>query len=163
MQAYEVEFAPAHLSPLHIADGIRATTLPRPHVSVGDSATPGKSVQIPLTSRLMASFAQGTPLISRAGAYRDPKTGQIVLGAEQAENDHNGRALVLLAASSRFPEGVSVTPQKGVAILAKGQIRNGQQLLLIWPDGGRVTVEDSAAEERYELRRAGDQIDRVKL
>jgi hypothetical protein len=163
MQAYEVEFAPAHLSPLHIADGIRAETLPRPHVSVGESSTPGKGVRIPLTSRLMASFTQGSPLISRAGAYRDPKTGQIVLGAEQAEDGHNGRALVLLAASSRFPEGVSVIPQKGVAILAKGQIRNGQQLLLIWPDGGRVTVEDPTGEERYELRRAGDQIDRVKL
>ena len=56
-----------------------------------------------------------------------------------------------------------MTPQKGVAVLAKGQIRNGQQLLLIWPDGGRITVEDPADEERYELRRAGDQFDRVKL
>ncbi len=163
MQAYEVEFAPAHLSPLHIADGIRAVTLPRPHVSVGESATPGKGVRIPLTSRLMASFTQGSSLITRAGAYRDPKTGQIVLGAEQSDADHNGRALVLLAASSRFPEGVSVTPQKGVAVLAKGQIRNGQQLLLIWPDGGRVVVEDPASDERYELRRAGEKIDRVKL
>ena len=163
MQAYEVEFAPARLSPLHIADAIRAETRPRPHVSVGDPATPGNGVRIPLTSRLTASFTQGSPLICRAGAYRDPKTRQIVLGAEQAGNGHDARALVLLAASSRFPEGVSVTPQKGVAVLAKGQIRNGQQLLLIWPDGGRITVEDPADEERYELRRAGDQFDRVKL
>jgi hypothetical protein len=163
MLAYEVEFAPGHLSPLHVADAIRAETLPRPHVAVGDPATPGKGVRIPLTPRLMASFTQGSPLICRAGAFRDPKTGQIVLGAEPAENGHDARALVLLAASSRFPEGVSVTPLKGVAVLAKGQIRNGQQLLLIWSDGGRVAIVDPAGEERYELRRAGDQFDRVKV
>jgi len=163
MQAYEVEFAPAQLSPLHIADAIHAETLPHPHVSVGDPATPGKGVRIPLTSRLMASFSQGAPLICRARAYRDPKTGRIVLGVEQAADVHDARALVLLAASSRFPEGVSVTAQKGVAVLAKGQVRNGQQLLLIWPDGGRVTIEDPAREEGYELRRAGDQFDRVTL
>ena len=163
MQAYEVEFAPAQLSPLHIADGIHAETLPQPHVSVGDPATPGKGVRIPLTSRLMASFTQGSSLISRARAYRDPKTGRIVLGVEQAADAHDPRALVLLAASSRFPEGVSVTPQKEVVLLAKGQVRNGQQLLLIWPDGGRITIEDPAHEERYELRRAGDQFDRVRL
>lgn len=163
MQAYEVEFAPAQLSPLHIADAIRAETLPIPHVPVGDPATPGKGVRIPLTSRLMASFTQGSPLICRARAYRDPKTGRIVLGVEQAADVHDARAIVLLAASSRFPEGMSVTPQKGVAVLATGQVRNGQQLLLIWPDGGRVTVEDPAHEERYELRRAGDQFDRIKL
>jgi len=163
MQAYEVEFAPADLSPLHIADAIRAEVVPHPHVSVGDPATPGRGVRIPLTSRLTASFTQGSPLICRAGAFRDPKTGRIVLGAEPAENGHDARALVLLAAASRFPEGVSITPQKGVAVLAKGQIRNGQQLLLIWPDGGRVTVEDTAHEERYELSRAGDQFDRRTL
>jgi len=163
MQAYEVEFAPAQLSPLHIADAIHAETLPHPHVSVGDPATPGKGVRIPLTSRLMASFSQGAPLSCHARAYRDPKTGRIVLGVEQAADVHDARALVLLAASSRFPEGVSVTVQKGVAVLAKGQVRNGQQLLLIWPDGGRVTIEDPAREEGYELRRAGDQFDRVTL
>ncbi len=163
MQAYEVEFAPAQLSPLQITDAIRAESLPLPHVSVGDPAVPGKGVRIPLTSRLMASCTPGSALICRARAYRDPKTGRIVLGVEQAADLHDARAIVLLAASSRFPDGVSVTPQKGVAILAKGQVRNGQQLLLIWPDGGRVTVKDPACEERYELRRAGDQFDRVKL
>jgi hypothetical protein len=163
MQAYEVEFTPAQLSPLHVADAIRAETLPHPHVSVGDPTTPGKGVRIPLTSRLMASFTQGSPLICRARAYRDPKTSRIVLGVEQAADVQDARAIVLLAASGRFPEGVSVTPQKGVAVLAKGQVHNGQQLLLIWPDGGKVTVEDPAREERYELRRAGDQFDRVKL
>lgn len=163
MQAYEVEFAPAQLSPLHVADAIRAETLPHPHVSVGDPATPGRGVRIPLTSRLMASFTHGSPLICRARAYRDPKTGRIVLGVEQAADAHDARALVLLAASGRLPEGVSVTPQEGVAVLAKGHVHNGQQLLLIWPDGGSVTVKDPASEERYELRRAGDQFDRVKL
>jgi hypothetical protein len=111
----------------------------------------------------MASFTQGSPLICRARAYRDPKTGRIVLGVEQAADVHDSRAIVLLAASSRFPEGMSVTPQKGVAVLAKGQVRNGQQLLLIWPDGGGVTVEDPPHGERYELRRAGDQFNRIKL
>ena len=163
MQAYEVESAPAQRSPLHVADAIRAETLPHPHVSVGDPATPGKGVRIPLTSRLMASFTQGSPLICRARAYRDPKTSRIVLGVEQGADAHDHRAIVLLAASSRFPEGVSVTPQNGVAVLAKGQVRNGQQLLLIWPDGGRVTIEDPAHEERYQLRRAGDQFDRITL
>ncbi len=163
MQTYEVEFAPAQLSPLRILDAIRAETLPLPHVSVGDPATPGRGIRIPLTSRLMGSFTPGSPLICRARAYRDTKTGRIVLGVEQAADVHDARAIVLLAASSRFPEGVSVTPQKGVAVLAKGQVRNGQQLLLIWPDGGRVTVEDPAGEGRYELRRAGDRFDRVTL
>ncbi len=163
MQAYEVEFAPAQLSPLHVTDAIRAESLPLPHVPVGDPATPGRGVRIPLTSRLMASCAPGSALICRARAYRDPKTGRIVLGVEHAEDADDARAIVLLAASSRFPDGVSVTPQKGVAVLAKGQVRNGQQLLLIWADGGRVTVKDPACEERYELRRAGDQFDRVKL
>jgi hypothetical protein len=118
MQAYEVEFGPAQLSPLHIADAIRAETLPCPHVSVRDPATPRKGVRIPLTSRLMASFTQGSPLICRSGMYRNPKTGQIVLGTERIVNGHDVRAFVLLAASSRFPEGVSITPQKGIAILA---------------------------------------------
>ena len=163
MQAYEVEFAPAQLSPLHIADAIRAETLPRPHVSVGDPTTPGKGIRIPLTSRLSASFVQGSPLISRARAYRDPKTSRIVLGVEQGADEHDARALVLFVASSRFPDGVAVTPHRGVAVLAKGQVRNGQQMLLIWPDGGKITVEDPAHEARYELRRAGDQFDRTML
>jgi hypothetical protein len=132
-------------------------------VSVGDPATPGKGVRIPLTSRLIASFTPGSPLICRARAYRDPKTGRIVLGVEQAADAQDARVLVLLAASSRFADGVSVILQKEVILLAKGQVRNGQQLLLIWPDGGRVTVEDPAREERYELRRTGDHFDRVRL
>ncbi len=161
MQAFEVEFAPAHLSPLHITDAIRAEKLPRPHVAVGDVSQPGKGVRIPLTSRLTAAVTQ-SPMISRARAFRDPKTGRIVLGVEeQATESHDARALVLFAASSRFPEGVAVTPQRGVAVLAKGQVHNGQQLLLIWPDGGKVTVEDPGHEARYELSRAGDQFERI--
>jgi hypothetical protein len=163
MQAYEIEFAPAQLHSLHITDAIRAETLPFPHVSVGDSTTPGRGLRIPLTSRLMASFTQGHPWICRAKAYRDPKTGRIVLGVEQIADVNDSRALVLLAASSSFPDGVSVTPRGEVALLAKGEVRNGQQLLLIWPEGGKVAVEDPAREERYELCRVGDQFDRVML
>jgi len=70
---------------------------------------------------------------------------------------------VLLAASSTFPEGVSVTPRKDVGLLAKGRMRNGQQLLLIWPDGGTVLVEEPGREERYELRRTGDEFDMVAI
>ena len=121
MQAYEVEFAPAQLSPLHIADAIRAETLPLPHVSVGDPATPGKGVRIPLTSRLMASFTQGSPLICRARAYRDPKTGRIVLGIEQAADVHDARALVLLAASSRFPKGYPLPLRRGSPSLRRAR------------------------------------------
>ena len=163
MQAFEVEFAPAQLSPLHISDAIRAEILPRPHVPVGDPTQPGKGIRIPLTSRLTAAVTQASPLISRARAFRDPKTGQIVLGVEEDSDGKDARALVLFAASSRFPEGVAVTPQQGIAVLATGQVHNGQQMLLIWPDGGKVTVEDPAHETRYELCRAGDQFDRTEL
>ncbi len=163
MQAYEVEFVPAQLNSLRITDAIHAQTHPSPHVLVGDPASPGKGVRVPLTSRLTGSFPQGSPLICRAKAYREPKTGKIVLGVEQAADSTDDRALVLLAVSSTFPEGVSVVPRREVTLLARGQVRNGQQLLLIWPEGGTVAVEDPAREERYELRRAGDQFDRVKM
>ena len=163
MQAYEVEFTPARIPPFRIADGIRTERLPHLHVAVGDPATPGKGVRVPLTTRLAASCNGGAALIARAAAYRDPKSGTIVLGMEQAAASDDARALVLLAASSSFPEGVSVTPQKEVGLLAKGETRNGQQLLLIWPDGGKVLVEDPAREERYELQRAGDEFERLEL
>ena len=161
MQAYEVEFTPAQLPPFRITDGIRAHRHPHLHVAVGDPATPGRGVRVPLTSRLAASCNGSALLIARAGAYRDPKTGRIVLGTEQEATAGDTRGLVLLAASSSFPEGVSVTPQKNVHLLARGEMRNGQQLLLIWPDGGKVLVEDPAREERYELCRTGDEFDRI--
>ena len=85
MQAYEVQFLPAQRPPLHINDAIPAETLPFPHVSVGDPATPGKGARVPLTSRLTASFNQGPSMICRAKAYRDPKTGSVVLGAVDPE------------------------------------------------------------------------------
>jgi hypothetical protein len=161
MQAFEVEFAPAQLSPLRITDGVRAQTAPAPHVPVGDTSTPGKGVRIPLTSRLAASLDPASPLIGRAKAFRDPRTGTIVLGVEQAKDGTDSRALVLLSASSGFPDGIAVSRQKGLGLLAQGSVGHGQQLLLIWPDGGTVTVEDRLREERYELRRTGDQFDRV--
>jgi hypothetical protein len=161
MQAYEVEFTPAQLSPLHITDAVRVQALPALHLSVGDPDIPGKGVRIPLTSRLAASLNQGSLLIDRAKAYRDPKTGRIVLGVEQAEAANETRALVLLSASSGFPEGVSVVPQAGFVLLAKGEVGRAQQLLLIWPDGSGVTIEDPVRHERYELRRTGDQFDQV--
>jgi hypothetical protein len=161
MQAYEIEFTPAQVPPIRIKDGIRAEKLPQPHVSVGDPATPGHGVRVPMTSRLTGSCNSGALLICRAGAYRDPKSGAIVLGVERPGNARDACALVLLSASSSFPEGVSVTPGREVSLLARGDVRNGQQVLLVWPDGGCVVVEDPAREERHELRRAGDQFDRL--
>jgi hypothetical protein len=163
MQAYEVEFTPAQLPPFRITDGIRANGRPHLHVSVGDPVTTGTVVRVPLTTRLAASCNGGTALIARATAYRDPKSGSIVLGVEPPDAAADTRALVLLVASSTFPEGVSVTPRKEVGLLAKGEMRNGQQLLLIWPDGGKVLVEDPGREERYELRRTGDEFDMVTI
>jgi len=123
MQAYEVEFTPAQLPPFRITDGIRAQRVPHLHVSVGDPATPGKGVRVPLTTRLAASCNGAEALIARAAAYRDPKSGSIVLGMEQVPASDDARALVLLVASSSFPEGVSVTPRKEVGLLAKGETR----------------------------------------
>lgn len=163
MQAYEIEFSPAQLHALHIQDAIRAEIFPFPHVSVGDPATPGKGLRVPLTTRLIAAITQGSLMICRAKAFRDPKTQRVVLGVEQDGDAQDPRALVLFAASSSFPDGVSVTLKGEVTLLAKGEVRNGEQMLLIWPEGGKVAVEDPAREERYELHRAGDQFDRIKV
>jgi hypothetical protein len=162
MQAYEVKFTPAQRPPLQIADGIRAVSHPQPHVAVGDAAA-GQGIQIPLTARLTASCTPDTPLIGRANAYRDPKSGRIVLGVESAENGDDDRALVLLAAASAFPDGVAMAPEKNVIILAAGEVRNGRQMLLIWPEGGRVLVSDPGRDERYALCRTGDQFAPVLL
>lgn len=163
MQVYEVEFTPQQVPPFRIEDGIRTHALPHLHVSVGDPATPGTVVRIPLTTRLAASCNGGAALIARATAYRDPKSGSVVLGMEPPDAAADTRALVLLAASSTFPEGVSVTLRKEVGVLAKGDMRNGEQLLLIWPDGGKVLVDDPGREARYELRRTGDEFNMVAL
>jgi hypothetical protein len=163
MQAYEVKFTPAQRPPLQIADGIRAVSHPQPHVAVGDGAAGGEGIQIPLTARLTASCTPDTPLIGRANAYRDPKSGRIVLGVESAENGDDDRALVLLAAASAFPDGVAMAPEKNVIILAAGEVRNGRQMLLIWPEGGRVLVSDPGRDERYALCRTGDQFAPVLL
>jgi hypothetical protein len=163
MQMYQVDFSPAQLSPLSVTDGVRVHTQPVPHVSVGDASAPETGIRIPLTSRLAASLDPTSPLIGRAKAYRDPKTGRIVLGIEQDKDEHDTRALVLLSASSGFPNGISVLCQKGLALLAEGAAGHARQLLLIWPDGSEVIVEDSLREERYTLRRTGDQFDPVRL
>lgn len=163
MQTYEVEFTPAQMPPLRIRDGIRAEKTPHPHVAVGDAGTSGNGSRIPLTSRLAASMDAGAPTIRRAGAYRDPKSGTVVLGVERNTDGEGSLALVKLAVSNGFPEGMSVTPGKDVRVLAQGEARNGQQVLLVWPDGGTVVVEDPVREERHALRRAGDQFDRLPL
>jgi hypothetical protein len=162
MQAYQVEFAPARLQTLRIRDAICAETVPRPHVPIGDPTTPGKGLRIPLTSRLMGLITQGSPLISRAQAYRERKSGKIVLGVEPTGDANDPRALVLFIALSNFPEGFSVVPRKEVMLLAKGEVPNGQQALLIWPDGARVVIDDPVRGERHEVRRSGDQFDRVR-
>jgi len=162
MQAFEVEFVSARLSPLKITDAVRAAILPAPHVSVGDPAVPGQGTRIPLTARLAATLARKTPLIGRAKPFRDPKTGSVVLGVEPSEGGEDSRALVLLSASSGFPDGVSVAPRSGVTLLAQGEAGSVRQLLLIWPDGGEVAVSDLMRDERYALHRAGDQFERVK-
>jgi hypothetical protein len=157
MQAYEVELVPAQNPPLRIRDAIRADARPYPHVAVGDAAAPEEGLRVPITARLMASCTPEAPSICRAAAYRDPKSGKIVLGVEQGVPENGARALVLFSASSSFPEGVSVTLPKGMRVLGKGPRRNGQQLLVIWPDDERILVADPGREERYEVRRTGDQ------
>lgn len=161
MQAYQVEFVPAHLPPLRIADAIRAESSPRPHVVVGNPTAPDGGTRIPLAARLLASLSSGAPLIQRAKAFRDPKSGGVVLGAEPADDPQNGRALVLFSAVSNFPDGVTIAPGRGITTLAQGAVHHGRQLLLIWPEGESVAVDDPANEARYELRRAGDQFERI--
>lgn len=160
MQAYHVEFTAGRLSPLQITDGVPAEIHPAPHLPVGDPTTPGQGIRVPLTTRLCAGLDPGAPRIERTKPFRDPKTGAVVLGVEPPEEAADSRALVLLSASSGFPEEVVVNPQKGLACLARGQVGPVRHLLLIWPDGGAVTVEDPVQEERYELTRSGDQFRR---
>jgi hypothetical protein len=157
MRAYEVTFTPGKLSPLQIKDGVRAQLRPTPHVALGDPDAQGRGLRIPLTARLAATLNGNGQLIARAKAYRDPKSGRIVLGVEQAEEGDAGRALVLLSASTGFPNGVSIAPPRGVAVLAEGELGTARQCLLIWPEGAAVTIADDVRDERHELRRIGDE------
>ena len=160
MQAFAIEFSPGQLNPVRITDAIVAELHPFPHVPLGTDPDK-KGERVPLTGRLAATR---TPeqLIARAGVFRDPKTGRIVLGMEQT-NGEDPRALVLLTAANSFPEGVAVSPGTGVSVLARGEIRNGEQVLLIWPENGAVVIQDPVREERHELRRTGTQFDRVLI
>lgn len=163
MHAYEVEFVPARLSPVRISDAMRAEVQPAPHVPVGDPATPGQGVRIPLTPRLVATFTAEAPLIERAKPFRDPKSGRIVLGVEPVEEAQDSRAIVLLSASSGFAEGLSLLESKGIAVLARGAVGTARQWLMVWPDGAGLAVEDPVREERYKLRRSGADFERVAL
>jgi hypothetical protein len=160
MQLFEVVFSPGQLNPVRITDAIPAEMRPFPHVPVGRDPEK-KGERVPLTGKLAAT---GSPerVIARAGVFRDPKTGRIVLGMEQSNGD-DPRALVLLSASNSFPEGVVISPGKGVSVLARGDIRNGEQLLVIWPDAGTVVIQDPVREERHEFRRVGTQFERTML
>jgi len=161
MQAYEVQFTPAHLSPVRIGDAIRAELRPAPHVPVGDPDAPGKGLRIPLTTRLAASLDGQAPLIGRAKAYRDPKSRRIVLGMEQADDARDERALVLLSTKGGALGDVSVRLPKEISLLAEGEREGTRQLLLIWPDGAGIAVEDGVREQRYELRRQGSEFART--
>ena len=95
--------------------------------------------------------------------YNTHPSGATLPFVQQDKDEDDTRALVLLSASSGFPNGISVLCQKGLALLAEGAAGHARQLLLIWPDGSEVIVEDSLREERYTLRRTGDQFDPVRL
>jgi hypothetical protein len=163
MQAYEVEFTPALRSPLRIEDAIRAQTVPAPHVSVGDPGTPGKSRRIPLTVRLGAALDRAAPLITRAKVYRDPKTSQFVLGIEQGDNGADARAIVLLSTTTSPPGDAVVVLPREVLLLARGEVGHTRQLLLLWPEGSGITVEDPILEQRHALRRVGSEFTRIIL
>ena len=80
MQLFEVVFSPGQLNPIRIADAISAEMRPFPHVPVG-TRPDSKGERVPLTGRLAAT-RNADQLIARAGVFRDPKSGRIVLGAE---------------------------------------------------------------------------------
>jgi len=160
MQLFEVVFSSGQLNPVRISDAIPAEMHPFPHVSVGTNPD-RQGERIPCTGRLVAT-RNAEQLIVRAGVFRDPKSGRIVLGTEKSNGD-DARALVLLSASNTFPEGVAIAPGKGVSVLARGEIKNGEQLLAIWPENATVVIQDTVRDERHELRRVGSQFDRTML
>ena len=163
MQAYQVEFNPALRSPLRIEDAIRVQTVPAPHVSVGDPATPGKGCRIPLTVRLIAGLDRAAPAVTRAKVYRDPKTSQFVLGIEQGDNGADARAIVLLSTATSPPGDAVVSLPKGLGLLAQGNVGHTRQFLLLWPEGSTITVEDPILEQRYALQRVGGEFTRTTL
>lgn len=163
MQAYEVEFTPAFLSPLRVTDAIRVQTVPAPHVLVGDPSIPGEGRRIPMTVRLIAALDRAAPRIARAKVYRDPKTAQIVFGVEQGDTKEDTRAIVLLSTTTSPPGDAPVVIPKEVRLLAAGVVGRVRQHLLIWPEGSKITVEDPILEQRYELRRDGDEFTRTVL
>jgi hypothetical protein len=163
MQVFALDFLPARRPSLRIVDGLPAATHPHPHVIVGEAAATAQVARIPMTPRLAAIAREGNATVGRAGVYRDPKTGRIVLGIESSTDRTDTRALVLLAASSSFPDGVSVIPEKTVGVIAQGDVRNGRQYLFTWPDGAQVVIEEPAREARYAIRRSGDQFESVPL
>jgi len=155
MQAYELEFVPAQLSPLHIADGIRAETSrptcrrdpPRPE-RASDSVRP----------RLMASFTQEPPLIFARRRIGTPRAA----GSSSALSRIRTRRMPVpsswLAAVSRFPEGVSVTPRKASPFTRRARFATGSNCSDL-PDGGGVTVRRPRARRAVRVRRAGDQFE----
>jgi hypothetical protein len=163
MQAFEVEFTPALRSPVRIEDAIRVQTDPTPHVAVGDPGAPGKGRRIPLTVRLIGSLDRAAPLIVRAKVFRDPKTSQFVLGIDPDDNRADRRALVLLSAITSPPGDAVVDLPPEVIPLAQGQVGRARQLLLVWPEGSRIVVEDPVLEQRYALRRVGGEFTRTFL
>jgi hypothetical protein len=82
---------------------------------------------------------------------------------EQADDARDNRALVLLSTKSGALGGVSVLLPKDVSLLAEGEREGGRQLLLIWPDGAGIAVEDTIREQRHELRRQGDEFARTTV
>jgi len=158
MQLFEVVFSSGQLNPVRIADAIAAELRPFPHVPIGANPD-SKGERVPLTGRLAATCST-EHTITRAGVFRDPKSGRIVLGAEKTNGD-DPRAVVLVSASNTFPEGVAVAPGKGVSVLARGEIKNGEQLLVIWPEDATIVIQDPVREERHELRRSGSQFERT--
>jgi hypothetical protein len=154
--AYQVDFLPGQLSPIRVKDGLEAELRPRPHISVGDPEAAGNGARVPLAARLASVVNVNGRRVARAKVYRDPGSGQIVLGADESGDGTGTSAIVLLSASTGFPDGVSIQPSKGLSVLAQGERGRVRQCLLIWPDGAGVTIHDHLRNESHELRRTGE-------
>jgi hypothetical protein len=119
--------------------------------------------RIPLTVRLIAALDRAAPQLARAKVFRDPKTMQFVLGIDQGDNGADSRALVLLSTTTSPPGDAVVVFRKEVILLGQGQVGRTRQSLLVWPEGSEATVEDPILEQRYALRRVGDDFTRLFL